>query len=125
MRKLKIEEKALKIIKRGKHFYYHDQTLMNDYFKNYIGIFQLEYHIRNWIDINNILKFNKGSGKIYDDDVFYFWTKYPAIRHFLGGSKPIRSEIGHIEDWWFFARHSKFFVAKSHDSEKIFNFTFT
>ena len=125
MRKFNIENQTLEIIKKGKHFYYHDQTLMNDYFKNYIGIFQLEYHIRNWIDINNILKFNKGSGKIYDDDVFYFWTKYPAIRHFLGGSKPIRSEIGHIEDWWFFARHSKFFVAKSHDSEKIFNFTFT
>ena len=125
MRKFNIENQALKIIKKGKHFYYHDQTLMNDYFKNYIGIFQMEYHIRNWITIKNILQFNKGTGKIYDDDVFYFSTKYPSIRHFLGSSKPIRTERGHIEDWWFFARHSKYFVTKSHDSEKIFNFSFT
>ena len=125
MRKFNIEEKVLKIIKKGKHFYYHDQTLMNENFKKYIGIFQLEYHIRNWINIYSILNFNKYTGKIYDDDVFYFSTKYPSIRHFLGSSKPIKSEKGHIEDWWFFARHSKFFVTKSHDIEKIFNFSFT
>lgn len=125
MRKFKIEEKALKIIKKGKHFFYHDQTLMNDYFKNYIGIFQLEYHIRNWATIKNILTFNKRTGKIYDNDVFYFSSKYPSIRHFLGKSKPIKCERGHIEDWWFFARQSKFYVSKSRDSEKIFNFSFT
>ena len=125
MRKFKIEEKALQIIKQGKHFLYHDQTLMNDYFKNYIGIFQLEYHIRNWINITNIQKFNKGSGSVYDDDVFYFSWKYPSIRHFLGNSKPIKKDIGHIEDWWYFARQSKLYVTKSHESEKIFNFTFT
>ena len=125
MRKFKIEEKALKIIKKGKHFFYHDQTLMNDYFKNYIGIFQLEYHIRNWVTIKNILTFNKRTGKIYDNDVFYFSSKYPSIRHFLGKSKPIKCERGHIEDWWFFARQSKFYVSKSRDSEKIFNFSFT
>ena len=125
MRKFKIEEKALKIIKKGKHFFYHDQTLMNDYFKNYIGIFQLEYHIRNWATIKNILTFNKRTGKIYDNDVFYFSSKYPSIRHFLGKSKPIKCERGHIEDWWFFARQSKFYVNKSRDSEKIFNFSFT
>ena len=125
MRKFNIEEKALKIIKMGKHFFYHDQTLMNNYFKKYIGIFQLEYHIRNWIQIKDIQEYNKKTGKIYDTDELYFSSKYPAIRHFLGSSKPIKSEIGHIEDWWFFARHSKYFVTKSHDSDKIFNFTFT
>ena len=125
MRKLKIEEKALKIIKKGKHFYYHDQTLMNDYFKNYIGIFQLEYHIRNWNNKENIINFNKASGNIYDCDVFYYSSKYPSIRHFLGGSKPTRSDRGHIEDWWYFARFSKFYVTKSNDINKIFNFYFT
>ena len=112
MRKFQIEQKALNIIKQGKHFFYHDQTLMNNYFKNYIGIFQIEYHIRNWNNISTILHFNKGSGKVYDDDIFYFASKYPSIRHFLGSSKPISSEVGHIEDWWFFARQSKFFVTK-------------
>ena len=125
MRKYNIEEKALKIIKKGKHFFYHDQTLMNNYFKKYIGIFQLEYHIRNWNQIKDIQKYDKITGKIYDFDELYFSSKYPAIRHFLGSAKPIKSEIGHIEDWWFFARHSKYFVTKSHESEKIFNFTFT
>ena len=125
MRKFKIEEKAIEIIKKGKHFFYHDQTLMNDYFKNYIGIFQIEYHIRNWRSIKNIKKFNRGSGHVYDDDVFYFSSKYPSIRHFLGSSKPTKKDIGHTEDWWYFARLSKFYVTKSHESEKIFNFTFT
>lgn len=125
MRKFKIEEKAIEIIKKGKHFFYHDQTLMNDYFKNYIGIFQIEYHIRNWRSIENIKKFNRGSGHVYDDDVFYFSSKYPSIRHFLGSSKPTKKDIGHTEDWWYFARLSKFYVTKSHESEKIFNFTFT
>ena len=125
MRKFKIEEKALKIIKQGKHFLYHDQTLMNNYFKNYIGIFQLEYHIRNWINITIIEKFNQGSGSVYDNDVFYFSSKYPSIRHFLGSSKPIQSEFGHIEDWWYFARHSKLYVTKSRESAKIFNLTFS
>ena len=125
MRKLKIEEKALKIIKRGKHFYYHDQTLMNDYFKKYIGIFQLEYHIRNWNNMEKIIKFNKVSGNIYDSDIFYYSSKYPSIRHFLGGSKPTQSDIGHIEDWWYFARFSKFYVTKSYDINKIFNFSFS
>ena len=125
MRKFKIEEKAIQIIKKGKHFFYHDQTLMNDYFKNYIGIFQIEYHIRNWRSIENIKKFNKGSGHVYDDDVFYFSSKYPSIRHFLGSSKPTKKDTGHTEDWWYFARLSKFYVTKSHESEKIFNFNFT
>ena len=97
----------------------------NNYFKKYIGIFQLEYHIRNWNQIKDIQKYDKITGKIYDFDELYFSSKYPAIRHFLGSAKPIKSEIGHIEDWWFFARHSKYFVTKSHESEKIFNFTFT
>ena len=125
MRKFKIEEKALQIIKKGTHFFYHDQTLMNDYFKNYIGIFGLEYHIRNWINFADIKKFNKLSGGVYDDDIFYFYSKYPSIRHFLGKSKPIITDIGHTDDWWYFARQSKFYITKSHDIKTIFNFTFT
>ena len=99
MRKFHIEKIALEIIKKGEHLLYHDQTLMNNIFKNYIGIFPFEYHTR-------------------------FSSKYPSIRHFLGNSKPLHSERGHIEDWWYFARKSKFYVRKSRDLNKVFNFKF-
>ena len=125
MRKYKIEEKVMEIIKKGQHLFYHDQTLMNKYFKKFIGIFQIEYHIRNWNNCSYIQKFNVKSGKVYDDDVFYFASKYPSIRHFLGKSKPNKRDFGHTEDWWYFARQSKFYVKKSRDSTKIFNFSFS
>ena len=125
MRKFKIEKKVLEIIKKGIHFFYHDQTLMNDYFKSFIGIFPIEYHVRNWKNIANIQRFNHGTGSVYDDDIFYFASKYPFIRHFLGKSKPINVDFGHTEDWWYFARQSKFYVTKSHNSKITFNFSFT
>ena len=124
MRKYQIEKKALEIIKKGKHFLYHDQTLMNNFFKKYIGIFPYEYHARNWKNYNHIKQFNNVSGNIYDNDYMYFSTKYPSIRHFLGNSKPIYSDNWHIEDWWYFARKSKFYVKKSRDLNKVFNFRF-
>ena len=124
MRKFQIEKIALEIIKKGEHLLYHDQTLMNNIFKNYIGIFPFEYHIRNWKNFDSVKQFNNISGNIYDNDYLYFSTKYPSIRHFLGNSKPFHSERGHIEDWWYFARRSKFYVRKSRDLNKVFNFKF-
>lgn len=123
MRKMKIEEKVLNIIiKKKKRLGYHDQTLMNNYFKKFIGIYPLEYHIRNWGDIRGMKNWNKASGRVYNFDYFYFSQKYPTIRHFLGPSKPVKSEKNHIEDWWFFARKSKYYKAKSSKSEEIFSF---
>ena len=124
MRKFKIEKIALEIIKKGEHLLYHDQTLMNNFFKNYIGIFPFEYHTRNWKNFDSVKQFNNASGNIYDNDYLYFSTKYPSIRHFLGNSKPFQTERGHIEDWWYFARKSKLFVRKSRDLNKVFNFKF-
>lgn len=124
MRKYKIEKKALETIKKGKNLYYHDQTLMNNFFKDYIGIFPYEYHTRNFKNFNNIKQFNNVSGNIYDNDYMYFSTKYPFIRHFLGNSKPFQSDKGHIEDWWYFARKSKFYVRKTRDLNKVFNLRF-
>ena len=122
MRKLKIEEKVLQIIKKKQKLRYHDQTLMNHYFKDYIGIFPLEYHIRNWGNIEEMKKWNKLAGSVYDEDYFYFSQKYPYIRHFLGPNKPIKSERNHIEDWWFFARKSKYYKKKSSNFGDIFSF---
>ena len=124
MRKYQIETIALEIIKKGQHLAYHDQTLMNNVFKNYIGIFPFEYHARNWKNINFIKQFNAESGHIYDNDYIYFANKYPSIRHFLGDSKPIRSKKANIEDWWYFARKSKFYIHKSSNINKVFNFKF-
>ena len=122
MRKMKIEEKVLQIIKRKQRLRYHDQTLMNMYFKKYIGIFPLEYHIRNWGKVEEMENWNKISGSVYDKDYFYFAQKYPAIRHFLGPQKPIKSDKNHIEDWWYFARKSKYYKQKSSNFEDIFSF---
>ena len=124
MRNYKVEKIALEIIKRGEHLTYHDQTIMNNVFKNYIGIFPYEYHARNWKNKNSIKEFNNNSGNMYDNDYIYFSTKYPSIRHFLGNSKPFHSEKSHIEDWWYFARKSKFYVRKSRNLNKVFNFKF-
>ena len=122
MRKMKIEEKVLQILKKKQKFRYHDQTLMNLYFKEYIGIFPLEYHIRNWGSLKEMKEWNKVAGSVYDEDYFYFSQKYPYIRHFLGPQKPIKSEKNHIEDWWYFARKSKYYKKKSSKFEDIFAF---
>ena len=122
MRKMKIEEQVFNIIKKGEKFRYHDQTLMNNYFKKHIGIFPIEYHIRNWGSIEEIRDWNKIAGNVYDNDYIYFAQKYPSIRHFLGPQKPGNSNINHIEDWWFFARKSKYYRQKSFKFQNIFSF---
>ena len=122
MRKLKIEEKVFEIIKNKVKLRYHDQTLMNNYFKKYIGIFPIEYHIRNWGNVSEVRKWNRISGNVYDNDYIYFAQKYPTIRHYLGPCKPMNSDKNHIEDWWFFARKSKYFRTKSFNFKKIFSF---
>ena len=122
MRKKKIEEQVMNIIKKKEKLRYHDQTLMNNYFKKYIGIFPIEYHIRNWGTLREVRRWNKISGHVYDDDYIYFAQKYPSIRHFLGPYKPMHSEVNHIEDWWYFARKSKYYRQKSSKFENIFSF---
>ena len=122
MRKMRIEKKVLDIlIKKRKKFSYHDQTLMNVYFTKYIGLFPIEYHIRNWGTFKECKDWNKYSGHVYDNDIIYFAQKYPTIRHYLGPNKPIKSEKNHIEDWWFFARKSKYYKQKTSDFDKIFS----
>jgi lipopolysaccharide biosynthesis glycosyltransferase len=122
MRKMRIEKKVLDIlIKKRKKFSYHDQTLMNVYFAKYIGLFPIEYHIRNWGTFKECKDWNKYTGHVYDNDIIYFAQKYPTIRHYLGPNKPIKSEKNHIEDWWFFARKSKYYKQKTSDFDKIFS----
>ena len=122
MRKKKFEKQVLDIIKTRKKFSFHDQTLLNDYFKEYLGIFPPEYHTRPWSNFKEMEIFNKKIGKPFDKDYFYFAHKYPTIRHFLGKYKPRNSNINFIEDWWFFARKSRFYNDKGIAFNQAFNF---
>ena len=121
MRNTKFEGKILDIISKGKKLKYHDQTLLNSNFKNYIGIFPPEYHTRPWSNYTEMKIFNRFSGKVYDDDYYYFSHKYPTMRHFLGRYKPKHRYINHIEDWWFFARKSKYYNDKADTYKSAFN----
>ena len=122
MRKNKFEKKVIDIIKKGKKLRYHDQTLLNNYFKNYIGIFPPEYHTRPWGNFKEMKIFLKIIGQPFDMDYFYFAHKYPTIRHFLGRFKPRNYKINFIEDWWFFARKSKYYNGKVGTFKNAFSF---
>ena len=122
MRKIKFEEKVINIIEKGKKLAYHDQTLLNDYFKEYIGIFPIEYHTRPWSNYKEIKTFNNIIGKVFDDDYYYFAHKYPTIRHFLGRYKPKKPDLNYVEDWWFFARKSKYYNNKATKFYNAFSF---
>ena len=122
MRRLKIEEKVLNIINKGYKHKFHDQAIINFYFKKYVGIFPPQYHGRPYLNYLEIVEYNQKSGNIYDNDYLYFAWKYPAIRHFVGYSKPNYHNKYNKEDWWYFARKSKYFKKKSYILSKIFNF---
>ena len=122
MRKRKFEKDVIEIIKKGKKLRYHDQTLLNDNFKEYIGIFPPEYHTRPWSNFKELEIFLNIIGKPFDKDYFYFAHKYPTIRHFLGRYKPRNDKINYIEDWWFYARKSKYSNNKAKSFQKAFSF---
>lgn len=116
MRRMKIEEKALKILNSGfKDTKLHDQALINRYFYNYIGFFPPEYnsYVRNY---NNALK-SISKSRIYDKDKLTFSLKYPVIRHYKGGKKHLN------DDWFYFARKSKYFTKIDNNYSYIFNYS--
>lgn len=122
MRKIHMEKKVLNIINSGFKARYHDQALINKYFRKYVGIFPPEYHSRCLNFYEKLIDFNNRTGNIYDIDNLYFAWKYPVIRHYLGRHKPIKNFIN-VDDWWYFARKSKYFTKKTNNLSNIFNFT--
>ena len=124
MRKFKLEQKVLYILNNGFENDYHDQFLLNQFFYEFIGIFPPKYHIRPWNNYTEIKQFNKESGDVYDNDYLYFSCKYPTIIHYVYNSKPIYFNISASEDWWYFARISKYFSNKTDNLTNIFNFTY-
>lgn len=122
MRNIKFEKKIINIINKNYKNQFHDQAIINLYFKKLIGIFPPQYHARPYIDYEEIVKYNKKSGNIYDNDQLYFAWKYPAIKHFVAYSKPNYHNKHNKEDWWYFARISKYFTLKSYNISKIFKY---
>ena len=122
MRQIKFEEKVIKIISKRNKLRYHDQTLLNDYFDEYIGLFPIEFHTRPWSNYKEMKIFNSIVGNVFDYDYYYFAHKYPTIRHYLGRYKPKNPNINHVEDWWFFARKSKYYNNKAKNFHEAFSF---
>ena len=124
MRKNKIEWKVLYILNNHFENDYHDQFLLNQYFYEFIGIFPPKYHVRPWNNYEEIKDFNIRSGHVFNHDYLYFSCKYPVITHYAYNSKPIFNNISKSEDWWYFARMSKYFKQKTENISLIFNYTY-
>ena len=124
MREKNVEKKILNIINKGQKYDFHDQSLINIYFKEYIGDFPPENHARPY-NISQSIIFNNISGNLYNNDYFLFSWKYPTIKHYVGQKKPCYLDLNNklLEDWWYFARLSKYFQQKSKNLNKIFNYT--
>ena len=124
MREMNVEKIILNSINKREKYDYHDQSLINKYFKDYIGDIPPENHARPY-NISTSLMFNNKSGKLYNNDYFLFSWKYPTIRHYVGHKKPSYLDSNNIiiEDWWYFARLSKYFIGKAQNINNIFNYT--
>ena len=124
MREINVEKKILNSINKREKYDFHDQSLINIYFKEYIGDFPPENHARPY-NIDKSMIFNNNSGNLYNNDYFLFSWKYPTIKHYVGQKKPnyLDSNNKLLEDWWYFAKLSKYFLKKSKNLNKIFNYT--
>ena len=122
MRECKIENKVMEIINKVKVLEYHDQSILNSYFYHFIGFYPPEYHVRPLYDYNEIKIFNNKTGNIFDINYLYYAHKYPYIRHYLGAYKPKNHKVNHVEDWWFFARKSKYYNDSADRFENAFSF---
>jgi len=124
MREINVEKIILNSIKKRERCDLHDQSLINKYFAEYIGDYPPENHARA-INRSYSIIFNNKSGKLYNNDYFLFSWKYPRMRHYIGHTKPFYSDSNNIfsEDWWYFARLSKYFLQKTKNINKIFNYT--
>ena len=116
MRKKKIEQKVLKILNNGfTHPTLHDQAVIDIYLYKYVGLLPPEYnsYYLNHTEIYKLIK----SSKIYDKDKLLFSLKYPIIRHYKGDFKDLN------DDWFFFARKSKFFKKICMNYSFVYNYS--
>ena len=116
MRKIKIEEKVLNILNGGfTHPTLHDQAVIDIYFYQYVGLFPPEFnsYVLNYTETIKLIQ----TQTIYDKDKLFFSLKYPVIRHYKGNKKNLN------DDWYYFARKSKFFSKVTNNYSDIFKFS--
>ena len=118
MRRMKIEKKVLTLLNNGFHDSFHDQAIINIFYKKYIGFLPPEF---NSITFNykKVKERYKNFGGLYDFDSLYFSFKFPYIIHYPGNPK---YKTYNKEDWYYFARKSKYFLKRSHNYSNIFKF---
>ena len=120
MRKIKVEEKVLTLLNNGfKDPSFHDQAIINKFFKKYIGFLPPEYNTYTF-SIKNVEDYKTNSGNLYNFDTLYFSLKFPYILHYRGDPK---IKTYNEEDWYYFARQSKYFQKRSLNMTEIFNYS--
>jgi len=119
MRKMQIEKKALILLKNGfKDPIFHDQAIINIFFKKYIGFIPPEYNAYPF-SFRRAMQYLEESGGLYDFDSIYFSFKFPSIVHYRGNPE---NKTYNQEDWYYFARKSKYFQKRARNITNIFNF---
>ena len=115
---MKIEKKVLTLLNNGFHDNFHDQAIINIFYKRYIGFLPPEF---NSITFNYkaVKERKKKFGRLYNFDSLYFSFKFPYIIHYPGDPK---YKTYNKEDWYYFARKSKYFIKRSHNYSRIFKF---
>ena len=118
MRRLSIEKKVLTLLKNGFHDSFHDQAIINIFYEKYIGFLPPEF---NSIIFNyeRVKRRYKKFGGLYNFDSLYFSFKFPYIIHYHGNPK---NKIYNKEDWYYFARKSKYFKRRSYNYSEIFKY---
>jgi len=120
MRKLKIEKKVLTLLNNGFKDPFHDQAIINNYFKKYIGFLPPAFNSITF-NYNKVKERKKNFGELYDFDSLYFSFKHPYIIHYPGNPQ---FKTYNKEDWYYFARKSKYFKKRTHNYSNIFKYTF-
>ena len=117
MRIKKIEKEVLNLLNSGfSDPNFHDQAIINKFYKKYVGFLSPIYN-KCFISLDI---FYKKTRKLYDFDSIYFFNKFPAIIHYPGSPE---FKTYNDENWYYFARKSKYFRKRSHNYTNIFNFS--
>ena len=114
MRQKKIEQNVLNLLNSGfTDPTYHDQAIVNKFYKKYVGFLSPEY---NRI-VSLVSDYYKKISGLYDLDSIYFYRKFASIIHYPGHP---RLKTYSDENWYYFARKSKYFRRRSHNYSNIF-----
>ena len=118
MRKIKFEQKVLTLLNNGFRDSLHDQAIINHFFKKYVGFLPPEYNSITF-SYNKVKDRKKKFGDLYDFDSLYFSFKFPYIIHYPGNTK---FKTYNQENWYYFARKSKYFQKRTHNYSNIFKY---